>query len=390
MGYFIELPYVTDQGALRQIFYDSMAEAFPGWQPFEADVEVWIARWFAQVAADLAATAGLVAQEVFSQFGQRIVGVPAIGPTQATAQTTWVMTDDAGYAIPAGVNIAIPKSDSEWVGFQTTDEVLVAPGDTATAAGEVLVRAILPGEAANGLVDTPSLIDAFAFVDHIVLEGVTAGGTDAETGDAFVERLAGELTTLSDDPILPHDVEILARKTPSVGRALALDGYNPDDDTWDNERMVAVAVATATGQACSAPAKAAVDAYLQARRETNFVFNVIDPTFTIIDVDAGFVALPSYDGAEVANRVAAALTDYFNPAKWGVPSIPGRSPLDWVRVTVVRRTELEALVNSVLGVDYVPDGAVTLAVQGDTLDTDDVTLDGVAPLTQPGDIEAHT
>jgi hypothetical protein len=382
MTSFIDIPIETDAGSVEQDVYDALAERFPGWEPSPSQLEVFLVKALSLMSADLAEVSNDVPGDIFAQFGTQIVNVPPFLAISASSASTWTMTDDAGYTIPAGTQVAIPAAGDEDVAFVVLADVTVAPGDTATAAGEVILSAIEPGVGANDLDATPVLIDALAFVDSIALIAPTAGGQDAEEDDAYLDRLAAEMTLLTPRPILPPDVEILARRIPEVIRALALDGYNPDDDTYDNERMLAVAVVDEDGEVVSSDGKDAVDVLLQAMREVNFVFNVIDPTYTTIDVDVAATALPGFDTSTVEAAIDETISDLLLPANWGRGQ--ELQSAFWRLQDTVRRNELIAVANRVEGVDYV--SALTLAIHGDSLATADVTLSGPAPLTRPGDV----
>jgi hypothetical protein len=374
----------TDAAAVEQAIYDALAERFPGWVPSPGQLEVFLAKALSQMAADLAEVAVDVPGEIFAAFGRTIVNVPQFEALSATATSTWTMVDDAGYTIPAGTLVQILAAGDEPIAFEVMADVTVAPGDTATAAGEVALSALIPGEAANDLDAEPTLIDALAFVDSITLVAPTDNGQDAEEVDAYLNRLAAEMTLLTPRPILPPDVEVLARRIPEVARALALDGYNPADETTDNERMLAVAVVNEDGEPVSTDGKTAVDDLLEGMREINFVFNVIDPTYTTIDVQAEVTALAGYELASVEAAIVQAVSDYLLPSAWGLGPEPGST--SWRFQDTVRLASLTALIARVQGVDYVSD--VQLAIDPDPLGTADLTLDGPAPLTRPGDVTA--
>lgn len=385
MTSFLEIPIETDPSALEEAVYDQLATAFPGWEPADGNLETWLVKSLTQTAANLAEVAVEVPREIFNDFGEKIVGVEPLLAASATGETTWTMIDDEGYTIPAGTQVAIAISGDESVAFEVLEEVQVAAGDTVTATGEVVISAVIEGEDANGLTADPSLIEALDFVDAIALEGTTSGGVDAEDPQDYLDRLTAEMRLLSPRPILPADVETLVRRVSEVGRAVAIDGYNPDDDTSNNERTVAVAVADEDGQPLSSPIKAEVDALLQAEREVNFVFKVMDPNYTTVKVTVTAVALEGYDTDEVDAAVVAAIEDYLSPANWGRHEFT-TDTFTWRDVTTVRRFELVSLVDRVPGVDYIT--ALTLAEQAGSLGTSDVTLDGPASLPEAGTITA--
>lgn len=384
MTSYLRIPIDTDAAAIEQDVYDALADYFPGWVPAPGNLETFLVKALSQMAADLGEVAADVPAAIFAQFGEKIVNVPPFVAEPATATSTWTMVDNAGYTIPAGTLVGIPAAGDELVAFQVVASVTVPPGSTTTAAGGVVLSAVIQGEAANGLSSTPTLIDALAFVDAIALVGSTSGGQDAEPPEAYLDRLAAEMTLLTPRPILPHDVEVLARRIEEVFRAVALDGYNPADDTDDNERMVAVAVVDEEGEAVSGGSKTELDTLLESMREVTFVFNVIDATYTEIDVAITGTALPGFDTDAVEASAIAAVTDYLSPANWGVASTDS-TRTTWRNILTVRYTELVALVNGVEGFDY---GNVQLALGGGSLGITNVTLDGPAALSRPGNITA--
>jgi uncharacterized phage protein gp47/JayE len=61
----------------------------------------------------------------------------------------------------------------------------------------------------------------------VTLDAPTAGGVDAESDADYLDRLHELLTLLAPRPILPNDFAVLARTVAGVGRATAIDLYNP-------------------------------------------------------------------------------------------------------------------------------------------------------------------
>jgi phage-related baseplate assembly protein len=149
-----------------------------------------------------------------------------------------------------------------------------------------------------------------------------------------------------------------------VDRAVAIDGYNPANNTYNNERMIAVAVCNEAGNAVPSNVKTAVQTYLDSLREVNFVVNVIDPTFTQVNVTATLHLVAGADRATVVTAATEAVRNYLSPQSW-----------DWR--TTVRYNELIVLLDGVPGVDYVE----TISVP-----SGDVILPGVAALVRAGTV----
>lgn len=384
---YIAIPFNLDPEQLIEDIYADFELAWPGWEPSPGNFETWAARAYVyRLILPLMENAADVPGEIFSRWGQDVINVPIHEATPATGTTTWTMVDNAGYTIPAGTQVGIATAGDTSVGFAVVEEVLVLPGSTTTGAGAVLIEAIEPGEDGNELTADPTMVDALSYVSGIVLTAPTSGGLEAEDPLAYLSRLTDELKTFSESAILARDVAIIARSVAGVQRAAALDNYLPGTDdpdnpaTWDTEKACAVAVHDAAGAACSAPVKAEVDSLLQSKREVNFIFNVIDPTFTPIDVRFHVVMQTGFDQATGEANVIAAIRDFLSPAQWGQSPVGDAS--SWVNRRTAYYQDLVTVLNNQEGVDRYSNlewrkGAVAYG-------TGDITLSGAAALPQPG------
>lgn len=368
----ITIPVETDIRKVIDNALDYMIANIPGWLPSDAHVETWLIQTFGRLSLYRANVDALVSLAIFRYFGRSVLQLPPVDSARATTATTWTFIDDQGYTVPAGTKVGFRVAGDQLIPFSVDTAVTVAPG-LDTTPSPVPIRALDGGDAGNGLSGTVELIDTLAFVDTITTVAATSGGADPETDDEYLARLAEELSIAAPRPIIPSDFEVMARRIPGVHRALAIDGYNPDDDTFDNERMVAVAVVDEDGSTVGSTVKDAVDELLQRRREINFVVNVIDPDFTDITVVFTASALPGYDTGILEAAVVAALDDYLSPGKWGGGD---ERPPAWRYRTHVRYLEIATVINNVPGVDEIS----ALTVNGGTVD---IELVGVAPLPNP-------
>lgn len=376
MAEYVSYPLEADPDALAQEAFDYIAARIAGWQPSPGDPLTIALESFAQIAAELIEVASDVPTAIYRYLGASLFALPPVEASRAAGTSTWTMRDDAGYTIPAGTVVGIPAAGDQLVGFETVADVVVPPGSTTTAAGEVALLAVEAGAAGSGLTGPVTLIDSLAFVTGVALVGQTTGGVDAESDADYLDRLTAELRLLSPRPILPEDFAVMARRVSGVERATAVDGYNPADGTTDNERMVTVAVVDAAGQPVSTATRNAVDALLQAEREVTFIVHVIDPTYTAVDVTFTATALPGFDPADVEARAEAAVADYLSPANWGRTASTGAT---WLNRPIVRYLEVAEIINRVDGVDYID----ALTVEAGTVD---VPLTGVVPLPTAGAI----
>lgn len=377
MASYIEVPFETDPGTLAADALDTLIANIPGFVPREGNLEVWMVEVWARMVSEARIVAANVPSEIFRYFGDSLLGLPPVAALPAQATTTWTMVDNQGYTIPAGTVVAFRIAGDELVAFHTIADAIVSPGFTTVP--DVVIEATELGADMNGLGPGGlELVDALSFVSSIVADGVTAGGVDAETDEAYLDRLASELQLLTPRPILAEDFAVLARRVAGVHRALAIDGYNPADTTYNNERMVTVALVDINGDPVAPAVATAVQTYLDAQREVNFIVNVIDPDYTIVNVVFTVVAHSNYDLADVEARAEAAVTAHLDPATWGGGD---QSPPEWRPSTnVVRYLELAQAINEVDGVDFID----ALTVNGGTVD---VTLAGVAALPSIGTVD---
>lgn len=217
---YIDLELTTDPIELADNAAAYLEAAIPGWTANAGNLETLLIEAIAQMAAEQAEVAQSVPLEIFKYFGEQLVGLAAVAGARAQGATTWVLLDTAGHTIPAGTLVSINDT-----AYETTSDVVVAPGSSSTAVGGVLIRALDESSDPNGDTGDVELIDTLAFVSAITLAGSISGGADPESTNEYVDRLKAELQLLASRPIVPRDFEILARRVPGVERALAIDNY---------------------------------------------------------------------------------------------------------------------------------------------------------------------
>jgi hypothetical protein len=387
MAEYIMDPLVTDEDALIEDAVTFLQTRWPDWTPSEGNLETWLIRACARMVAEARDVASDVPPAIFRFFGEKIFGLFPIEPTSSIVSSTWTLNDNPdGRTIEAGTQVGIVDSDQSLFAFEVVESIDIGPTVLVTGSGEVLLRSIDEGSDTSGIGGTGAdaqLIDGIGWVDAIVLTGPSSGGHDGESDDEYLNRLATRLTLLTPRPILPSDFEILAidvaaQEGQSV-RAIALDGYNPANQTFNNERMVAIAMINdETGENAPTLIKNAVDSELQALREVNFVVNVIDPTRTTIDVTVIGVALPGYDVSIVDAAVEGAIQAFLSDINWGSFTESG----EWINQTVARHQDLSAVVNNVAGFSHWT--TLTWRKGADAFATTDITLTGAVPLPTPG------
>lgn len=368
----------VDAAALEQEVNETIEAGLEGWKPAEGDPITWANKALSRIGASIFDQASTSEAGLFKRFGEAIVSVPPVQAAPATVESIWTMVDKAGYTIPAGTQVTIAAAGDEAVGFVTIADVVVAPGSTTAT---VLLQAVEAGEAANGLTANPELQDALAFVDGIVLVGLTANGVDEEEEDAYLDRLVETLRLLSLSLIVGQDFEIDARAVAGIARAKCIEAYNAEAAAAE-ALHVSVYPIDEAGLALSAPVKTALKERQEGKVPSGVKVHVADPSYTQVDVTATIVVQAGFDPATVIAAVEARLSEYFSPAKWGIPT-QGDSGSGWENRTSVYRFELISEIDRVGGVERV--ATLKLAKHGEGLTTaEELVLTGVAPLTKAG------
>lgn len=230
MTTYIRFPIETNPNQLALDVYNYIKARSPQWVENDGNLDTWIIQAMSTLAAELRDLASNVPDDIFRFFGATLMAIPPIDAAMSTVFSTWTMTDNAGYTIPAGTQVAIRDLAGNLIAFETLLDVVIPAGSIATGAGAVQLRSIDPGAftaGLGGLGVAAQLLDTLAYVSTIILTDITAGGVDAEDDDTYLNRLARNLRLLSMRPILPGDFAILARNIAGVYRAVAIDGYNP-------------------------------------------------------------------------------------------------------------------------------------------------------------------
>lgn len=252
-------------------------------------------------------------------------------------------------------------------------------------------RPILPGDFASLATQTQGVFRALA-IDNLspgrtVTDGALTSAspnlnsaTGAFTSDDIRRSVTGtgipSATTIltitsSTEVVLSHNAT-----TTGTGRTIVM------GDLTDQPRCVTVSGVDSTGAALSTPVRAAMQATLDAQREVNFQVNVIDPTYTSVDVSTSVVCQVGADPDAVSGAIQAALTNFLSPATWGGGTL---TPPQWLATaTTVRYLDVAAVVKAIPGIDHI--AALSICITGGSPGTADVTLAGDAPLPEPGSI----
>lgn len=387
---YVSYPIESNTEDLLSDAYSFIKSKAPDWNENDANLDTWILQVAAAQASDLRSLAQDVPDSIFMYFGATMMGIPPLDAIPAQVASTWTMVDSLGHFIPAGTQVGITDSIGVMYAFQTTADIAIPAGQNATAAGAVTLSASIAGSAASDLGGNgyqAVMIDTLSFVQSVVLTGTTSGGQDAELTSEYLDRLKRKLQRLSNRPVLASDFSLAALDITGVFRAVALDGYNPANQSSNNERMVAVAAVDDNGQPISSTLKTQLQTYLDGQRETNFIVNVFDPTVTQIDVTFNVKAIAGYTISTVQANAVAVVNRYLDPSNWGLdPAVTDATAQiqTWVNTPIVYYNKIIQVLSTAQGVDRVL--SMSMAIHGSALGTADVTLPGAAPLTDQGTI----
>lgn len=381
MTYF-KIPLELNPETLIEEIFAQIEAAFPGWEPNPANTEVAIIRSCVYVLfSPLAQLTSEASEEILNRFGEEVAGVLPHESTPASAKVKITVQDTAGYTIPAGTQIDLERTGSEQIGFRTVTAAEVLPGSTSIT--DVSIEAIEPGSEGNGLNGDASLVDALAYVIAVELEGESEGGEDPEEPEAYLGRLAETMQTFANRPIIARDVAIIARTISGVARAAVIDNYNPETELSEQEKTTTVAPIGPAGGLVGSTVKEKVKNLLDEKREANFLFFVVDPTYTQIDVEAVLVAVSGFSQAEAIAQVEAAIEEFLDPAKWGTGT--QQDPAVWENTPTVRFQDVVTVVNNVQAVDHYT--TLKIRKHSGSFGTTDVTMDGKIPLPKAGEMK---
>lgn len=444
---YLDLPIETDADALKDDAVDYLTSSIPGWTAAAGNLETILIEAIAEMAAEQAEVASEVPSAIFRKFGEALVGLAPIDGVEAVGSTSWTLNDTLGHTIPAGTFITIseiPFQTSQEttvaVGVSSASIPIVAvdPGeqgndltgpaelvDTLAYVSDVEVTGVTAGgvdaetddEYLDRLTDELTLmaprpivpqdfeilsrriagVDRALAVDLWNPAAASSGVTgNVTSGSKSVTTIAGATMDSSyigaaiTGPNIPAGTYVVATPSGTTltmskaatgtngGNALTLTGRG------NVERMVSIAAVDEDGEAVSAGVKTAIDDYLEARREVNFVVNVIDPTYTTIAVTVDVSILPGFDAATVKDVIAGALNDFLDPANWGrVSSGDGTADRPWINTKIVGYLNVARTILLVEGVAFI--NSLTIN-DGTGAVSADVALGGPAPLTRPGTI----
>lgn len=375
-----DLGLTASPSQLLQQFLNFMQQTYPGYTPQSGNLEYIMAVIFASWASDVANQASQGSAELFNQFGQQLIGVQPENGSSATAVITIMAIDTQGYTLPAGTQFLLDNA----VGFTSIQSVTIPSGQQSA---NVTIAAVSSGSDSNGAGSQTGAVlnQQINWVLSVGIVTEASSGTDPETSDAYLNRLANQLQLMAPRPVTAGDFGTFAvnfqpaagTDQQEVGRATAIDGYDPNALTYGNEREVAVCVTDSSGNALNSDTMTAVRLWLESLREVNFIINVVAPSYSPIYVSCSVVRNTAYSAATVQSNIQSALVTLLSPTNWGLSS---SGSLAWVNQPTIYGSVVESTIQQTSGVDHVVTGSLAMGFSPSPGSFVDLALPGPFPL----------
>lgn len=395
-GDYTELDLQMDSDQLTLFSIDYMETAIPGWVSRPGGPETIMMEANGQMASEVIEQASVIPDEAMSYLGTTVYGFPMVdGVSSSGLATVTFNPDTPPTMLPQGTEVALQHPSGASYLFEFDRDIYAPEG-----GGEVTdfhVIASETGSAQNGCFGLGDFQESFDGVSSIYVS-TTIGGRDPEDALTYLGRFSINQSILNGRPILPVDHSQRALLNPRVGRAVALNLYQPsiaeggyglprDDASHTGiERCVTTVITGEQGVAPSDDLLLEVYNDLDANREVNFLVYVISPgengVYTPIDVMAEVHPYPGVTPEDAIAMAIEQMNQWMNPEQWGL--VPGAtSHVDWATDDRVRLYEAVDWLNRAVGIHWVAN--VKLKKSTDTVWTEgDIVLGGAVPMPTPG------
>lgn len=368
---YVGIDLVIDEQANLQTGLDAFGALVPNWKPRTSSFEYGILAAGARLATEQAMAVVAAGDEIFVGYGERVLGFPRNAALPATATLVFALgapAGSAGFKIPSGTAAALTAPDGSVVAFATDIDVTTAAAATTATA---TATALTAGAIGNDLSGVCDLVTTVETQQNVSLAGVSivtpsAGGTDEETIDSYRNRLVVRAQLQSEVPIQPEDFASIATLHTAVARALAIDLYDPTDNTYGHPDTNTTVLQGYDGGPVSTQTLNEVDDDLNSRREVGWLSHVIQVVPVPLDFAVTVTKRPDATDDDVTAAIDAAVKGWANPLTWGSPERP-TDPL-WRVVNKVRINDLLGAVWKVEGVAFVESATIEGAGTDYTLD----------------------
>lgn len=353
---------VVDDRDPQAVFDASLATFIslaPTAQPRNGSVEALLLEATATATADtiyaLNRVIGRVVEGVLGLYGvTRYAGAVATGVVTITLDSSRDLTVTAGQRLldPATGLVLLVSSDVTVTGAST----IVLPCATEAFGGSG--NAIIAGSPID-------LLDAIPYAVSAVVTTGFSGGADPESDESYIDRASTVLARVTSSLVLPGHFTAYLLQDPRVGRATAIDLFEPGGTPGSDLGHVTLYTYGKGGQ-LSADVRTELAAAMNAISAAMITVHVEPATIVTQALALTVQALPGYSTTTVRDDVTAALQAWMTPDAW-----------TWGRDIIVN--EIIDIAADVAGVDYVD--TVTTPATDVTIAADELAQYGAITIT---------
>lgn len=384
----------SDQLTLFSIEY--MESAIPGWVSRPGSPETIMMEANGQMASEVVEQSSGIPDEAMTYLGISVYGLPMLDGTLSTGPATIEFNADTpATLVPQGSEVVVPHPSGTSYLFELDRDVAAPEGGGVVSGFNAVASEV--GGAQNGCFGEGDFQEAYDGVYKIMVS-TTTGGTDAESPLDYLGRFSKYLSVLTARPVLPVDFANRALLNPNVGRAAAINLYQPSDaeggyglprdaaSHTDVERCVTTVITGPGGEAPSDDLLLQVYTDLDANREVNFLPYVIAPgengVYTEIDVQAEIHPYPGILDADAIQQAIDQMNSWLSADQWGL--VPGTSSQsDWAVDDRVRLYEAVDWLNRATGIHWVQNVMLKKTTDVDWVAAD-IVLAGAVPMPTAG------
>lgn len=349
---YLDPDLIDDESAVAEGILAGIADRVPGFRPAEGHQSTPLAEATGIAIATAVRELKATVLDAYIGFGLRMLRLPRGAAGVATAVSTWTFDSDEELLIDAGTEVTASRPDGQLVTFVVLEDLEVPPG--TDVVHNVQLAAIDAGPESNGAVGETEDVGLVGVVS-VSIDAPAAGGADPEDAEEYVDRASDRARRMNAIPITPADYAAFALDLPIVGRAFAVNRFDPDDPLEDSLGHITLFPLDPAGALLTAPGKLELAAYFASfENPLSSVLHIADLAFVDVAPEATIKVAPDADPAAASAAAATAITDRLDPAVFDADD---RQPGGWaaVRSEEVTVYDVTAAIDDLPGLEKVTD-----------------------------------
>lgn len=381
MSMYVDAETINDETAVAEAMLAALADRLNAvlglaedeqWEPQEGSPETSLAEAVGVVLGTAMSMVQDQERNDFAEFGSLILNTPRGTAEPATVTGRWDFATNIEHTVPDGSEIVIDNSAGEPIAFATIGDVTFT-GLTI----DLPMIALEPGADTNGLGGDVREWDPVPGVTGVSFVGLSAGGTDEETREVYLEKIVRRARRMKLVPVITDDYADTAVDHPLVSRAVAvrlLDADNPTDPPAATGHVTVYVVDTAGADLSEVIRNEVRDSMSGEDRPQAVTVHVRNPTRTNVTFAVSVRLTAEADVAATTAAIQAAIANTFSAATYGLDEDSAgrwRAPRTTAERTI-NAYDVAAAIDDIPGITKIE--AVT--VNGGA----SVTLTGWAPL----------